>query len=41
MDYDIRQLEPDTKYRISLKGQNLSLFIKKQNEKKFQEVEFN
>ena len=39
MGYDIRQLEPDTKYRISLKGQDLSLFIKKDNEKNFQEVE--
>ena len=39
--YEIRTAEPETKYRISLKGQNLSLFIKKQNEKKFQEVEFN
>ena len=39
--YEIRTAEPEIKYRISLKGQNLSLFIKKQNEKKFQEVEFN
>ena len=39
--YEIRTAEPGTKYRISLKGQNLSLFIKKQNEKIFQEVEFN
>ena len=39
--YEIRTAEPGTKYRISLKGQNLSLFIKEQNEKKFQEVEFN
>ena len=39
--YEIRMAEPETNYRISLKGQNLSLFIKKQNEKKFQEVEFN
>ena len=39
--YEIRTAEPEIKYRISLKGQNLSLFIKKQNEKNFQEVEFN
>ena len=39
--YEIRTAEPEIKYRISLKGQNLSLFIKKQNEKEFQEVEFN
>ena len=38
MGYDIRQLEPDTKYRISLKGQDLSLFIKKDNEKNFQKL---
>ena len=39
--YEIRMEDPEINYRISLKGQNLSLFIKKQNEKKFQEVEFN
>ena len=33
--YEIRTAEPEIKYRISLKGQNLSLFIKKQNEKEF------
>ena len=33
--YEIRTAEPEIKYRISLKSQNLSLFIKKQNEKEF------
>ena len=27
--YEIRTAEPEIKYRISLSGQNLSLFIKK------------